>query len=62
MAVGFVRCAGRDRELRSADATLHRTPAGTRFFSASCLEDELAAEDEEEKGGETNDAADSRSG
>jgi hypothetical protein len=59
MAVGFVRCAGRDRELRSADATLHRTPAGTRFFSASCLEDELAAEDEE---GETNDAADSRSG
>ncbi len=36
MVVGFVRCAGCDVEVRRADAILHRTPTGSRFFCATC--------------------------
>ncbi len=44
MEVGFVRCAGCDVEVRRADAILHRTPTGSRFFCATCVKGEREAE------------------
>ncbi len=44
MVVGFVRCAGCDVEVRRADAILRRTPTGSRFVWATCLEEEREAE------------------
>ncbi len=43
MGVGFVRCAGCDREMPRADAILHRTPTGSRYFCATCMQEERAA-------------------
>ncbi len=37
MVVGFVRCAGCDREMPRADVILHRTATGSRFFCATCM-------------------------
>ncbi len=44
MAIGFVRCAGCDREMTRADAILHRTPTGSRFFCATCMKEEREAD------------------
>ena len=44
MRVGFVRCAGCDREMPRADAILHRTPTESRFFCATCMKEERDAE------------------
>ncbi len=44
MGVGFVRCAGCDREMPRADAILHRTPTGSRFFCETCMKEEREAE------------------
>ncbi len=44
MAIGFVRCAGCEREMPRADAILHRTPTESRFFCAPCMKEEREAE------------------
>ncbi len=44
MAIGFVRCAECEVEMRPADAILHRTPTGSRFFCATCMKEEREAE------------------
>ena len=44
MAIGFVRCAACSEEMRPADAILHRTPRGSRFFCAACMKEEREVE------------------
>ncbi len=44
MVIGFIRCAGCDREIARADAILNRTPTGSRFFCETCVKEERKAE------------------
>ena len=44
MAIGFIRCAECDREITRADAILHRTPTGSRFFCETCVKEKRKAE------------------
>ena len=44
MAIGFVRCAECEVEMRLADAILHRIPTRSRFFCAPCMKEERDAE------------------
>ncbi len=44
MGVGFAGCAGCDRGMPWADSILHRTPTGSRYFCATCMQEERAAE------------------
>ena len=44
MAIGFIRCAECDVEMRRSDAILHRTPTGSRFFCETCMKAEREAE------------------